>query len=191
MLTAPSIMLRALQVAERKAAGPEICLERVLADLRQVGEPEPDDLWPLRESIRIAFEALAAARLLEYRGCGRFSVTNRGKHVIHDHPRGVDDSVLEAFPEYQAFLYQQGRKACGHTPVEEPKPQYSEGYAAFIAGKGLADNPHGFDSAAHLEWENGWGEAQRSKRGSGPNQPRLSPGTRPSPSIRSLPVRNP
>lgn len=127
-------------------------------------------LRALRECIRGVFETLLAARLLEYAGWGRYSLTPRGERVLRDHPWGVDSSVLEAFPEYLPFLRQKGQKPGGRDPVGEPKLQHSEGYAAFISGKGLDANPYEFDSAAHLEWENGWGEASKTRSGACRNQ---------------------
>lgn len=171
MLTLPSIMLRALKVCRDGGAEPEDCLNRVLRDLRQAKEPNPQDMEGLRTSIRGAFETLEGAGLLDRDGEAGFVLTERGARVLRDHPLGVDASVLEAFPDYRAFLRQQGGIADGAT-VEEPKPQFAEGYAAFHSGADLADNPYPFDSAAHLEWENGWGEA-RKRDGAGPrNQER-------------------
>ena len=116
----------------------------------------------LRESVARAYQNLCLAGLLDPDEYGRCTLTSRGRRVLEDHPMGVDESVLEQFPEYLHFT-----KSCSPerlTPdqpvrIVEPKPGYFEGLWAFHAGESLADNPYSSDSVAHFEWKNGWSAA--------------------------------
>ena len=46
---------------------------------------------------------LRQARLLENTKRGVFTITERGRQVMSDHPGRVDNSVLERFDEFQEF----------------------------------------------------------------------------------------
>ncbi len=86
----------------------------------------------------------------------RFTITERGRQVLAEHPMGVDDSVLTQFGEFREFL----RRSSPHRVPENPElVTQEEGYYAFLDDQSIVDNPYGFDTSKHLAWENGWFEA--------------------------------
>jgi hypothetical protein len=48
--------------------------------------------------------------------------------------------------------------ACGNAQAT-PEP-YEEGFGAYLAGRGLPDNPYPRDHCAHGHWANGWSQAR-------------------------------
>jgi hypothetical protein len=48
--------------------------------------------------------------------------------------------------------------ACGN-PQAAPEP-YEEGFGAYLAGRGLPDNPYPPDHCGHGHWANGWSQAR-------------------------------
>jgi hypothetical protein len=44
--------------------------------------------------------------------------------------------------------------------AQATRDPYEEGFGAFLAGKGLPDNPYAGDNCAHLHWANGWSQAR-------------------------------
>jgi len=68
---------------------------------------------------------------------------------------GSRDRVLIQLDEFRAEL------ACGNPSTDDEQiGPYEEGFAAYAAGTGLADNPYPADSCAHLHWANGWSQAR-------------------------------
>jgi hypothetical protein len=66
--------------------------------------------------------------------------------------RVVRDPVSIQPEEFRAEL------ACSQaSPEREP---YEEGFGAYAAAAGLADNPYGGDNCAHQQWANGWSQAR-------------------------------
>ena len=118
--------------------------------------------------MRALLEAVQAklrrAGLIEAPAPGRFRITARGREVLDDNPDGVDDTVLMQLPEF--------RPVNGHSAIapagprapaaaqRAPDTEYHSGFEAFLAGVGLADNPHPTDVRAYLDWENGWSQAR-------------------------------
>lgn len=66
--------------------------------------------------------------------------------------RGPDATVPIQPEEFRAEL------ACGNSQAS-PEP-YEEGFGAYLAGKGLPDNPYPEDHCAHGHWANGWSQAR-------------------------------
>jgi hypothetical protein len=68
---------------------------------------------------------------------------------------GARDKVLIQLDEFRAEL------ACGNPRTDDELiGPYEEGFGAYAAGIGLADNPYPADSCAHLHWANGWSQAR-------------------------------
>lgn len=158
------LMHTLLKVARGGPASLEDAAARLRADLHLAREDPPVTADEMRARFDRARQYLCAARLVEMLDDGRVRVTARGRQVLRDHPGGVDDSVLMAFPEFQHFIRQSG----GAPPREAQTTVYDAGYAAYGRGAGPADNPYPFDTAAHLAWENGWFEARDEDDGPGP-----------------------
>ncbi|HEV7370235.1 ribosome modulation factor [Arenibaculum sp.] len=138
-------------------------LARIRATLDLAGEAPPvadEDI--LAHLDRARFQLLKAG-LVEAAGGDRYQTTERGLAVLEEHPTGVDESVLMAFPEYRAHVERSPRAETGvpgRAETARRTPEYDEGYAAFREGRSLADNPYPWDQDRHLAWENGWSESR-------------------------------
>lgn len=159
LLHEPDLMLAILRVAAQgEGVGTlDDCVAHLRALLRQAQEPTPDDEAALRQRLEEARRRLEHARLIAPVNGERFRITRRGRSVLLEHPQGVDDTVLMQFPEFRAAIMPEDPRPA---PPVTPPADYERGYAAHLAGLGLADNPHPADSAAHLEWQNGWSQAR-------------------------------
>lgn len=171
LLNEPNVMLVALKTATAHPAEPGQCIDMLLRDLRRVGHEVPEDLAPLRRRVAAAFHYLCIAGLLDPDEDGRCTLTERGRKVLDEHPAGIDASVLVVFPEFRSYV--RSRRTTrdedeGRSGAVEPKRSYNDGWAAFMEGRGITDNPYPFDANEHLEWENGWCEARDET--SGPNR---------------------
>ena len=162
LLSEPNVMLLALKAATLAPAVPEDCLRQLEKSLRQIHKELPADMSALQHRVATAFHYLCIAGLLDPDEDGRGTITQRGKDMLRDYPKGIDSSVLVAFPEFRSFIHNPrslSPQASDEPPVE-PAREYDEGYSAGSKGGYLTDNPYDFETLAHLEWENGWCEAQ-------------------------------
>lgn len=161
LLSYPDLTLTLLKVAqERGEASLEDAFRAHKALLHQAHEAPPVSDEEILRHLDHARRNLELARLLEAVGSENFRLTARGAEALREHPMGLDDSVLMAYPEFRAAI--EGRdtaqiKGAARLPCSI---HYDEGYTAFHEGAGLSDNPYGFDTAKHLGWENGWYEAR-------------------------------
>lgn len=163
----PHAVLAALMTASKAPARPEDCIAVLRAKLRGTPDDIPDDLDRVRElheEIARAYHQLAVAGLVDPDGEGRFAITPSGVKLLASHPKGIDDSVLEHYPAYRAYISASARsrprgRSRAEGVVHEPEPAYVDGLASYQLGLELTDNPHDSDSAAHLEWGNGWSDA--------------------------------
>jgi hypothetical protein len=165
LLTEAQIMLSALRESDTAPSIPADCTRRLLTNLRAAGTRRIRNIQSLRKSVVRAYQDLCIAGLLDPDEYGRCTLTSRGRRVLDEYPMGVDDSVLEQFPEYLRYTQscapeRSTQERLGR--VVEPKPEYFEGLWAFQAGEALADNPYSTDSVAHFEWKNGWSAASGS-----------------------------
>ncbi len=155
-------MLALLKVASRGEATVDGALRSLQRTLERAHEDRDVSPEAIRPRLTMARRHLLAARLLEETAAGRVRITERGRRVLREHPMGVDDSVLMAFPEFRDFIH----RASERPPVDYPAPperhskEYQEGYIAYRRGRSAADNPYGADSVNHLAWQNGWSEAR-------------------------------
>jgi hypothetical protein len=158
LLHEPDLMLALLRAASRGPAGLEEATAQLLANLAVAGEPAPADPLDLRSRLARAASLLVAAGALASAADGseRFRLTERGEHLLAEHPDGVDPSVLRDLPAFRAFLAERTR---GQPEADPCLPAYLGGLRAFAQGRSLADNPYPTDTADHLAWENGWSEA--------------------------------
>lgn len=157
LLNRPALMLLALKAAEERPASLDDCIERLKLDLARARENPPVHADEIAAALGAVRDELVAAALLIPAGEGRLALTGRGRDVLHEHPMGVDETVLMQFAEYRAFILEFARRRT----LDDPRAaRYSEGYSAYQAGLGLADNPFSPDTIDHLAWENGWSEAR-------------------------------
>jgi restriction system protein len=165
LLNRPALMLLMLKAAGDTPATLAACRARLAMELGRIHEhpdvPEPVIAAELEE-VR---KHLLAAGLLEPAGGDAATLTRRGRKVLAEHPLGVDETVLAAFPEYRSFL----RNFARRRTIDDPRlSRYDEGYDARLAGQSLSENPYPPDSVDHLAWENGWsegGDTDRERRG--------------------------
>jgi hypothetical protein len=163
LLHEPDLMLAVLRVAAARTGTLDDCLDhlRALRQCAQIQEPMP------QAEVRALLEAVQAklrrAGLIEAPAPGRFRITARGQRVLHEHPGGVDDSVLMQLPEFRpvnGHSTPAARGAAAPAADQGANTEYHSGFEAFRAGVGLSDNPHPPDVRAYLDWENGWSQAR-------------------------------
>jgi hypothetical protein len=164
LLQEPDLMLAVLRVAAVKAGTLDDCIDhlRTLRQCAQIYEPMPEA--EVRARLEAAEAKLRRAGLIEAPAPGRFRITARGQQVLDANPDGVDDTVLIQLPEFRPVNGHAGTAAA--VPAAPAAAQrtadteYHRGFEAFLAGVGLADNPHPPDVRAYLDWENGWSQAR-------------------------------
>lgn len=161
LLHDPDLMLCVLRSARSGDSDVESAIAELCGWLRAAGEPAPSELGPIRTRFEGCIRNLSRAGLVETGPGQRIRLTDRGHEVLAAHPGGIDHSVLMQFDEFREFVA--GHHA--HEHAADPCPaQCSDGYEAYKAGWAQSDNPHPFDSIAHLAWENGWSEARDDER---------------------------
>lgn len=163
LLHLPDLMLALLKVADRRAADLDDALAVLARDRAEAGEPPVVPRAQIRARLDRARRRLAAAGLIESVGGTRFRITPRGRKILHEHPEGVDDSILIVFPEYRAWL---SRNAAHPPPEDARRPEFLDGWSAFLEGIALTGNPFPGETAQHAAWEDGWLEASH-QRGEG------------------------
>jgi hypothetical protein len=157
LLNRPVLMLLVLRAASEHPVTLRACRDRLGEELARIHErPDVPEAVIAAEFEEVG-KHLEAARLLVRDGQGALSLTPRGRQVLHEHPLGVDETVLALFAEYRKFI----NAFAPRKTVDDPRPaRYDEGYAAQQDGRSLSENPYPPDSVDHLAWENGWSEAR-------------------------------
>lgn len=146
-----------LRASSGQPATVEDATRRLGADLEAAHERPPVGPAEVSDHLRRALRHIAAARLVELLDEERFRITPRGRAMLSEHAGGIDDTVLMRFPEFRDWL---GRLS-DHPPPEDARGrEYQRGFAAFIEGADLTDNPYRPDTAQHLAWESGWYEGR-------------------------------
>ena len=158
LLNTPSLTLSLLKVAaEREWATLEDGVAHLKDVFIQAHEPPSVAVTEIVSHLQEVRRHLVAASLLTMADDGRFSITERGRQVLAEHPMGVDDSVLTQFEEFREFI----RRSSPRRVPENPElVTQEEGHGAYLDGQSAVDNPYEFDTSKHLAWENGWFEAR-------------------------------
>ena len=155
-----------LVVLRRSAAAPAgigDIMQDLAAFVATVDPKDPESLLPtrvdddatLRERLEESAAHLGEAGLLVVTDNGDFVATGRGRRLLEQNPRGIDDTVLERFVEFRRYLARE-RAAAGPT---EPTRDYKSGFNQYQDGCSLADNPNDPETAGYQEWNLGWFEA--------------------------------
>lgn len=164
LLHFPDLALALLKAAQAQAAELGAAARLLALDRRRAGEGEAIDAAELRDRLDRARRHLVAAQLIEMLDETRFRITPRGRAVLHQHPDGIDDSVLMDFPEFRAWV----ERITRHPPPEDSRTrEFLRGWSALAEGRDLGDNPFSPDTAQHGAWEDGWLEASRRGREGG------------------------
>ncbi|EWY38528.1 hypothetical protein N825_12010 [Skermanella stibiiresistens SB22] len=166
LLHEADMMLTLLRVAAKGPATLDDALDRLKTNLASVGGTFPVTDAEILPHLSRMREHLIAALLLEEFEHGRVAITPRGERALAEHPSGIDDSVLMAYPEFRDFI----KARAGHPmktvgdknpPGDDPRPvEFDQGFVAFREGLDINDNPHSRDTSMHIAWENGWSEAK-------------------------------
>jgi restriction system protein len=161
LLHEPDLMLAVLRVGSQGDATPCACVEHLRRLREQAHEPPVVAEADVRSGLDAVMCKLARAKLIERLPQSGFRTTARGRGVLAANPRGVDDTVLMQFDEFRAALGRGKPRLGADDPMVAP---YEGGFAAYQAGRGLADNPYPADSCAHQHWQNGWSHARDEAR---------------------------
>jgi restriction system protein len=161
LINMASIMLSLLTAAAAGETTAAACVARLVAQLARLGERAAALRGELERRVGLALAELEAAGLLHAAAPERYAITSRGRIVLHRHPLGVDESVLEQFRDFRNFIKalapMSGKETSSETAPESRA--YLEGYAAEIAGRLAGDNPFAEDMVEHMAWNLGWYEA--------------------------------
>jgi hypothetical protein len=155
LLHEPDLMLAILRAA-KGGGGLSDAMASLLANRALARErdelAEGDVLARLDEAARLLEAAAAITGVAD----GHLALTERGERLLAEHPQGVDQSVLLAFPEFRDFI---GRRR-GRADDDPRVSAFDAGRQAFAQGRTNVENPHPFDSVDHLAWECGWSQAR-------------------------------
>lgn len=166
LMNRPVLMVMALRLAAQGETSMEAFAQHMRLLRERIGDPVRVTPEVLDARLSVALEYLSRARLVDMGEGGRFTITDRGRAVLADHPSGVDGSVLSEFPEFRAYVHEvtQRRANAAHNeapvPHPVPSPAFNEGYRAFGEGIHVSDNPYDEETINHLAWANGWFEAR-------------------------------
>lgn len=156
LLNTPSLVVTILRAAEGRATLAD-CVDRLTALLDRLDEHPPFTPDEMASRLGMLVRFLTEARLLAPAPDGSFTLTERGRAALADHPEGFDTADLMAYPEFARHLRALERR---RVPRDDPRTGgYDAGFDAYWTGQAPVDNPYAPDSADHLAWENGWSEA--------------------------------
>lgn len=163
LLNDPNLTALILHAAAEASVGLGTLLRRLAALLETAQEPADVPEAELRRHLHSLCDDLATARLLAPEG-DAFVLTERGRQALADHPSGLARADLAQWPEYaeavRARAEGPGASEPQIAPGHFPRPEaYENGASARIAGRPLTDNPHPADTADHVAWGYGWGDA--------------------------------
>jgi hypothetical protein len=139
LLHEPDLMLAILRAARQGPAGLDDAMARLHGNLAAAHEPLPEPESDLRHRLERAALLLRGAEAIVPAGEDRFRLTARGARLLAEHPDGVDETVLCAFPEFRAFLSALSPKRF----EDDPRlPAFRAGMQAFAERRSIAENPH-------------------------------------------------
>jgi hypothetical protein len=157
LLNTPSMVVTILRAAEGRTTL-AACADRLAAQLDRLDEHPPFGPDEVASRLGMIVRYLTEAGLLAPGADdGSFTLTERGRAALAEHPEGFDTADLMAYPEFARHLRTLERR---RGPRDDPRAGgYDAGFDAYWTGQGPVDNPYASDSADHLAWENGWSEA--------------------------------
>ena len=156
LLNTPNMVAVILREAEAGPATLGDCAAGLQAVLDRADEHPPFGPEDVASRLDMLIRYLAEARLLALERDGSFTLTERGRAALAEHPAGFDSADLMAYPEFARYIRGLDVRRGGMDPRAGG---YDEGFYAYWNGQIPADNPHPPDSVDHLAWENGWSEA--------------------------------
>jgi len=156
LLNTPNLVVVILRAAAEAPATLADCAERLQELLDRADEHPPFGPADVAPRLETLIRYLAEARLLASAEGGAFTLTERGRAALRDHPQGFDTADLMAYPEFARYIR---GLALRRGPVDARAGGYDRGFDAYWNGATPADNPFDSDSVDHLAWENGWSEA--------------------------------
>jgi hypothetical protein len=156
LLNTPNMVVVILRAAAEGPATREDCAARLQALLAVADEHPPFGPREVASRLEMLIRYLTEARLLAPADGGGFTLTDRGRTALEEHPQGFDTADLTVYPEFARYIRSLDRR---RGPVDARAGGYDQGYYAYWSGEVPADNPYPGDSADHLAWENGWSEA--------------------------------
>ena len=156
LLNTPNLVVTILRTASEGPATLAACAARLQALLDQAGEHPPFGPEEVASRLDMLIRYLAEAKLVALGPDGGFTLTDRGRAALEQHPQGFDTADLMAYPEFARYIRGLSLR---RRPIDARDGGYDEGYNAYWGGETVADNPFDSDSVDHLAWENGWSEA--------------------------------
>jgi hypothetical protein len=156
LLNTPNLVVVILRAASDGAATREESAAHLHALLEQAHEDPPFGPEEIGSRLDTLIRYLAEAKLVALGPDGGFTLTERGRAALEQHPQGFDTADLMAYPEFARYIRSLSLR---RGPADARDGGYDLGYEAYRGGGTVADNPFPSDSADHLAWENGWSEA--------------------------------
>ena len=156
LLNTPNIVAIILRESEHAPATRQACADRLQTLLDRADEHPPFGPEEVASRLDMLIRYLSEARLLVPGPGGSFSLSDRGRAALAEHPGGFDTADLMAYPEFARYLRSLEMRRGGMDPRAGG---YDQGFYAYWTGQIPADNPFSPDSIDHLAWENGWSEA--------------------------------
>ncbi len=156
LLNAPNLVVIILRAAAEGPATLQDCAARLQELLDRADEHPPFGPEDVASRLDMLIRYLREARLLAAGPDDSFTITERGRAALEQHPQGFDTADLMSYPEFARYIR---GLALRRGPVDARAGGYDHGFYAYWGGETPADNPYPADSADHLAWENGWSEA--------------------------------
>jgi hypothetical protein len=156
LLNTPNVVVVILRTAAEGAATLADCAARLQSLLDRAGEHPPFGPRDVASRLEMLIRYLTEAGLLAPGTGGSFTLTQRGRAALDEHPQGFDTADLMVYPEFARYVRSLGRR---RGPIDARAGGYDQGFSAYWSGEMPADNPFPADTADHLAWENGWSEA--------------------------------
>jgi hypothetical protein len=156
LLNSPNMVVTILREAQEGPATLKNVAARLQALLDQADEHPPFGPGDVASRLELLIRYLSEATLLAPGPDGAFTLTERGRAALAEHPEGFDTPDLMVYPEFARYIRSLELR---RGPLDPRAGGYDQGFYASWTGDAPADNPYSPDSADHLAWENGWSEA--------------------------------
>jgi hypothetical protein len=156
LLNSPNMVVTILREAQEGPATLTNVAARLQALLDQADEHPPFGPGDVASRLEMLIRYLSEAKLLAPGPDGAFTLTERGRAALAEHPEGFDTPDLMVYPEFARYIRSLELR---RGPLDPRAGGYDQGFYAYWTGDAPADNPYSPDCADHLAWENGWSEA--------------------------------